>query len=138
MEDYTMKHVLNFKWPITALMIIAAIVSFIMCPNVPQVAAKKGDVQLADNMRNDQARQCLEEHNQDIEMMAAVLEFDSAPSEHQEEIEPYLEELEGLDYTDNVINPFTFNDDMQEKFINEDSGVIMIHLEYSGKAAYIM
>ena len=102
-----MKHVLKFKWPITALMIILAIVSFIISPNLTQLAAEKGDVQLPDNMPSEQARQFLEEHNQDIEMMSVVLEFDDNPSEHQEEIETYIEELDGLDYTDNVINPFT-------------------------------
>ena len=133
-----MKHVLKFKWPITALMIILAIVSFIISPNLTQLAAEKGDVQLPDNMPSEQARQFLEEHNQDIEMMSVVLEFDDNPSEHQEEIETYIEELDGLDYTDNVINPFTFNDDMQENFINEDSGVIMIPLEYTGEAPEIL
>ena len=133
-----MKHVLKFKWPITVLMLIAAVVSFIISPNLTQLATEKGDVQLPDNMPNEQARQFLEEHNQDLEMMSIVLEFDEAPAEHQEEIESYIEELETLDYTNNVINPFTFNADMQENFINEDSGVIMIPLEYTGEAPEIL
>ena len=133
-----MKHVLKFKWPITALMIIAAVVSFIISPNLTQLAAEKGDVQLPDNMPSEQARQFLEDHNQDIEMMSVVLEFDDTPLEHQEDIETYIEALNGLDYTDNVINPFTFNEDMQENFINEETGVIMIPLEYTGAAPEIL
>ncbi|MDO5359251.1 MAG: MMPL family transporter [Jeotgalicoccus sp.] len=133
-----MKHVLKFKWPITALMLIAAVVSFIISPNLTQLAAEKGDVQLPDNMPSEEARKYLEENNQDIEMMSIVLEFDDAPAEHQEDIENYIEELGTLDYTDNVINPFTFNADMQENFINEDSGVIMIPLEYTGEAPEIL
>ncbi|CEA03204.1 Putative membrane protein YdgH [Jeotgalicoccus saudimassiliensis] len=133
-----MKHVLKFKWPITALMIIAAVVSFIISPNLTQLAAEKGDVQLPDSMPNEQARQFLEQHDQDIEMMSVVLEFEGSPLEHRDEIESYIEELEGLDYTDNVINPFTFNVDMQENFINEKSGVIMIPLEYVGEAPEIL
>lgn len=133
-----MKHVLKFKWPITALMLIAAVVSFIISPNLTELATEKGDVQLPDNMPSEQARKYLEENNQDLEMMSIVLEFDEAPAEHQEEIETYIEELETLDYTDNVINPFTFNADMQENFINEDSGVIMIPLEYTGEAPDIL
>ncbi|HBV23589.1 MAG TPA: MMPL family transporter [Jeotgalicoccus sp.] len=133
-----MKHVLKFKWPITALMLIAAVVSFIISPNLTQLAAEKGDVQLPDNMPSEEARKYLEENNQDIEMMSIVLEFDDAPAEHQEDIENYIEEIGTLDYTDNVINPFTFNADMQENFINEDSGVIMIPLEYTGEAPEIL
>ena len=133
-----MKHVLKFKWPITVLMIIAAAVTFIISPNLTQLATEKGDVQLPDNMPSEQARQFLEKHDQDLEMMSIVLEFDEAPAEHQQEIESYIEELETLDYTDNVINPFTFNDDLQENFINADSGVIMIPLEYTGEAPEIL
>lgn len=133
-----MKHVLKFKWPITVLMIIAAAVTFVISPNLTQLATEKGDVQLPDNMPSEQARQFLEEHDQDLEMMSIVLEFDGRPAEQQQEIESYIEELEALAYTDNVINPFTFNNDLQENFINDDAGVIMIPLEYTGEASDIL
>lgn len=133
-----MKHVLKFKWPITVLMLIAAVLSFIVSPNLTQLATEKGDVQLPDNMPSEQARQYLEAHDQDLEMMSIVLEFDNSPMEYQEDIEAYIEKLDGLDYTENVINPFTFNEDMQEKFINADTGVIMIPMEYTGEAPEIL
>lgn len=133
-----MKHVLKFKWPITALMLIAAVVSFIVSPNLTQLAAEKGDVQLPDNMPSEAAAQFLESHDQDVEMMSIVLEFDENPAEHQEDIEIYISELEGLDYADNVINPFTFDDEMQESFINTDTGVIMIPMEYVGDLQEIL
>lgn len=133
-----MKHVLKFKWPITALMLIAAVVSFIVSPNLTQLAAEKGDVQLPDNMPSEAAAQFLESHEQDVEMMSIVLEFDENPAEHQEDIETYISELEGLDYADNVINPFTFDDEMQESFINTDTGVIMIPMEYVGDLQEIL
>lgn len=133
-----MKHVLKFKWPITALMLIAAVVSFIVSPNLTQLAAEKGDVQLPDNMPSEAAAQFLESHDQDVEMMSIVLEFDENPAEHQEDIETYISELEGLDYADNVINPFTFDDEMQESFINTDTGVIMIPMEYVGDLQEIL
>lgn len=133
-----MKHVLKFKWPITALMLIAAVVSFIVSPNLTQLAAEKGDVQLPDNMPSEAAAQFLESHDQDVEMMSIVLEFDENPAEHQEAIETYISELEGLDYADNVINPFTFDDEMQESFINTDTGVIMIPMEYVGDLQEIL
>lgn len=133
-----MKHVLKFKWPITALMLIAAVVSFIVSPNLTQLAAEKGDVQLPDNMPSEAAAQFLESHDQDVEMMSIVLEFDENPAEHQEDIETYISELEGLDYADNVINPFTFDDEMQGSFINTDTGVIMIPMEYVGDLQEIL
>lgn len=133
-----MKHVLKFKWPITALMLIAAVVSFIVSPNLTQLAAEKGDVQLPDNMPSEAAAQFLESHDQDVEMMSIVLEFDENPAEHQEDIATYISELEGLDYADNVINPFTFDDEMQESFINTDTGVIMIPMEYVGDLQEIL
>lgn len=133
-----MKHVLKFKWPITALMIIAAITSFIIAPNLTQLATEKGDVQLPDNASSEQARQFLEEHNQDLEMMSLVLEFDNSPSAYQDEIEMYIEEIDSLNYTDNIINPFTFDDAMKENFINEENGVIMIPMEYTGEATEIL
>lgn len=133
-----MKHVLKFKWPITALMIIVAVTSFIIAPNLTQLATEKGDVQLPDSASSEQARQFLEEHNQDLEMMSLVLEFDNSPSAHQDEIEMYIEEIERLDYTDNIINPFTFDDAVKENFINEDTGVIMIPMEYTGEATDIL
>src|SRR5699024_11083539 len=133
-----MKHVLKFKWPITALMLIAAVVSFIVSPNLTQLAAEKGDVQLPDNMPSEVAAQFLESHDQDVEMMSIVLEFDENQAEHQEDIETYISELEGLDYADNVINPFTFDDEMQESFINTDTCVIMIPMEYVGDLQEIL
>lgn len=133
-----MRHVLKFKWPITALMIIAAVTTFIISPNLTQLATEKGDVQLPDNVPSEQARQYLEEHNQDLEMMSLVLEFEDSPAAHQDDIEAYIEELEGLEYVDNIVNPFTFNEDMQENFINEETGVIMIAMEYTGEAPEIL
>src|SRR5699024_4403542 len=41
-------------------------------------------------------------------------------------------------YADNVINPFTFDDEMQESFINTDTGVIMIPMEYVGDLQEIL
>ena len=127
-----MKQVLKFKWPITALMLIFAIVSFILSPNLTELAAEKGDVQLPDSAASEEARQFLEKHDQDVEMMSLVLEFKNSPLEHQEDVENYITDLESLDYTENVINPYSFNEDMQESFINEDTGVLMIPMEYVG------
>ena len=133
-----MKQVLKFKWPITVLMLAFAIVSFILSPNLTELAAEKGDVQLPSTAASEQARQYLEDHNQDVEMMSLVLEFEDSPMSHQEDIESYISEIEGADYTENVINPFTFSEDMQENFINEDTGVIMIPMEYTGDANNIL
>ena len=127
-----MKQVLKFKWPITALMLIFAIVSFILSPNLTELAAEKGDVQLPDSAASEEARQFLEKYDQDVEMMSLVLEFKNSPLEHQEDVENYITDLESLDYTENVINPYSFNEDMQESFINEDTGVLMIPMEYVG------
>lgn len=133
-----MKQVLKFKWPITVLMLAFAIVSFILSPNLTELAAEKGDVQLPSTAASEQARQYLGDHNQDVEMMSLVLEFEDSPMSHQEDIESYISEIEGADYTENVINPFTFSEDMQENFINEDTGVIMIPMEYTGDANNIL
>lgn len=133
-----MKQVLKFKWPITVLMLAFAIVSFILSPNLTELAAEKGDVQLPSTAASEQARQYLEDHNQDVEMMSLVLEFEDSPMSHQEDIESYISEIEGADYTENVINPFTLSEDMQENFINEDTGVIMIPMEYTGDANNIL
>lgn len=67
-----MKQVLKFKWPITALMLIFAIASFVLSPNLTELAAEKGDVQLPDSAASEEARQFLEKHDQDVEMMSLV------------------------------------------------------------------
>ena len=133
-----MKQVLKFKWPITVLMLAFAIISFMLSPNLTELAAEKGDVQLPNTAASEQARQYLENHGQDVEMMSLVLEFEDSPMSHQADIESYISEIEGADYTENVINPFTFNEDMQENFVNEDTGVIMIPMEYTGDANNIL
>src|SRR5699024_11161851 len=117
---------------ITTLMLIFAIVSFVLSPNLTELAAEKGDVQLPDSAASEEARQFLEKHDQDVEMMSLVLEFKDSPLKHKEDVENYITDLESLDYTENVINPYPFNEDMQESFINEDTGVLMIPMEYVG------
>lgn len=127
-----MKHILKFKWPITALMLIFAIVSFILSPNLTQLAAEKGDVQLADDQPSEQARQFLEEYGQDNEMMSLVMEFEGTVSENEADIQSYIDELNNIEDVENVINPFDLEADMQENFINDDNGVMMIPMEYVG------
>ncbi|WP_166626945.1 MMPL family transporter [Jeotgalicoccus sp. S0W5] len=133
-----MKQVLKFKWPITVLMLAFAIISFMLSPNLTELAAEKGDVQLPSTAASEQARQYLEDHGQDVEMMSLVLEFEDSPMSHQADIESYISEIEDADYTENVINPFTLSEDMQENFVNEDTGVIMIPMEYTGDANNIL
>lgn len=133
-----MKQVLKFKWPITVLILAFAIISFMLSPNLTELAAEKGDVQLPSTAASEQARQYLEDHGQDVEMMSLVLEFEDSPMSHQADIESYISEIEDADYTENVINPFTLSEDMQENFVNEDTGVIMIPMEYTGDANNIL
>src|SRR5699024_7916078 len=92
----------------------------------------KGELVFLNYAESEKARQFLEEHDQDGEMMSLVLEFKDSPLEHQEYVENYIPDLDPLEYTENVINPYSFNEDMQESFINEDTGVLMIPMEYVG------
>ena len=127
-----MKHILKFKWPITALMLIFAITTYILAPNLTQLAAEKGDVQLSDDSPSEQARQFLEEYDQDKETMSLVLEFDGEVMPNESDIVSYIDEIESVDGVENVINPFDFEDDVQENFINDENGVIMIPMDYVG------
>ncbi|WP_020007304.1 MMPL family transporter [Salinicoccus albus] len=127
-----MKHILKFKWPITALMLIFAVVSFVMSPNLTQLAAEKGDVQLADDQPSEQARQFLEAYDQDNEMVSLVLEFEGTVSENESDIQSYIDEINNIEDVENVINPFDLQSDMQGNFINDDNGVMMIPMEYVG------
>lgn len=133
-----MKHILKFKWPVTVLMIAFAVLSFMFSPNLTQLATEKGDVQLADDQPSEQARKYLEKHGQDSEMMSLVLEFDDGVTEHQGDIESYIEELESVEEVDNIVNPLELNEDLQEGFINEDTGVMMIPMEYTGDENVIL
>ena len=133
-----MKHILKFKWPVTVLMIAFAVLTFMFSPNLTQLATEKGDVQLADDQPSEQARKYLEKHGQDSEMMSLVLEFDDGVTEHQEDIEAYIKELESVEEVDNIVNPLELNEDLQEGFINEDSGVMMIPMEYTGDENVIL
>lgn len=133
-----MKHILKFKWPVTIFMIAFAILTFIFSPDLTQLATEKGDVQLSDDQSSEQARQFLEKHGEDTEMMSLVLEFDGGVSENQADIESYINELENMDEVDNIMNPFEFNGDIQENFINEDTGVMMIPMEYTGDENVIL
>ncbi|MFB9860789.1 MMPL family transporter [Salinicoccus siamensis] len=127
-----MKHILKFKWPVTVLMLIFAITTFILSPNLTQLATEKGDVQLADDSPSEQARQFLEKYDQDKESMSLVLEFDGKVSANEADIVDYIEEIKSMDDVDNVVNPFEFEDDVQENFINEDNGVAIIPMDYVG------
>ncbi len=133
-----MKHILKFKWPVTIFMIAFAILTFIFSPDLTQLATEKGDVQLSDDQPSEQARQFLEKHGQDSEMMSLVLEFDDGVSENRSDIESYITELENIDEVDNITDPFAFSDDIQENFINEEAGVIMIPMEYTGDENVIL
>ncbi|SOC42836.1 MMPL family transporter [Salinicoccus kekensis] len=133
-----MKHILKFKWPVTVFMIAFAVLTYIFSPDLTQLAAEKGDVQLSDDQPSEQARQFLEKHGQDIEMMSLVLEFDGGVSENQQGIESYINELENFEDIDNIMNPFEFSEGIQENFINEDTGVMMIPMEYTGDENVIL
>lgn len=133
-----MKHILKFKWPVTVFMIAFAILTFIFSPDLTQLATEKGDVQLSEDQPSEQARQFLEQHDQDIEMMSLVLEFDEGVSENQSDIEAYISEIEDVGGVDNITNPFEFSDDIQENFINDEAGVIMIPMEYTGDENVIL
>ena len=133
-----MKHILKFKWPVTVLMIAFAVLTFIFSPNLTELAAEKGDVQLDDDQPSEQARKYLEKHGQDTEMMSLVLEFDDGVKAHQEDIETYIEELENVGEVDNITNPLELSEDIQEGFINEESGVMMIPMEYTGDENVIL
>lgn len=127
-----MKHVLKFKWPITALMILFAVVTFLISPNLTQLATEKGDVQLSDEQPSEQARVFLQEHGEDNEMMSLVLEFENSVQENESDINSYIEEIGNIEGVENIVNPFDFEGSMQENFINNENGVIMIPMEYTG------
>lgn len=133
-----MKHILKFKWPITAFMVLFAVLSFIFSPDLTELAAEKGDVQLPDDAPSEAARSFLESHGEDKEMMSLVLEFNDGVTAHQSDIERYIDEIEALPDVDNIVDPFTFDADMQANFINEDTGVIMIPMEYTGDETVIL
>ncbi|AKG74853.1 MMPL family transporter [Salinicoccus halodurans] len=127
-----MKHVLKFKWPITALMILFAVVTFLISPNLTQLATEKGDVQLSDDQPSEQARVFLQEHGEDNEMMSLVLEFENSVQENESDVNSYIEEIGNIEGVENIVNPFDFEGSMQENFINDENGVIMIPMEYTG------
>ncbi|TVT27302.1 MMPL family transporter [Salinicoccus cyprini] len=127
-----MKHILKFKWPITVLMLIFTVATYILSPNLTQLATEKGDIQLSDDSPSEQARQFLEEYGQDKETMSLVLEFDDEVDTHESDIVSYIEEIRSLDEVDNVINPFTYEESVQSNFINNENGVIMIPMDYVG------
>ena len=127
-----MKYILKFKWPVTVLMILFAAVTFLISPNLTQLATEKGDVQLSDEQPSEQARVFLEEYGEDNEMMSLVLEFGDKVSENESDINDYIEEIDSIDGVDNVVNPFDFAEEMQTNFINDENGVIMIPMEYTG------
>lgn len=133
-----MKYILKFKWPVTAIMIIFAVLSFLFSPNLTELAAQKGDVQLSDDAPSEEARQFLESHGQDQEMMSLVLEFDGSVMENESEIQDYISDLENIEDVNNITNPFEFDGGMQENFINDDTGVMMIPMEYVGNANTIL
>lgn len=127
-----MKHILKFKWPITVLMILFAVITFLISPNLTQLATEKGDVQLSDEQPSEQARVFLEEHGEDNEMMSLVLEFDNNVKDNESDISTYIKELGNIEGVENIVNPFDFEESMQENFINNENGVIMIPMEYTG------
>src|SRR5688500_978364 len=127
-----MKYILKFKWPVTVLMILFAAVTFLISPNLTQLATEKGDVQLSDEHPSEQARVFLEEYGEDNEMMSLVLEFGDKVSENESDINDYIEEIDSIDGVDNVVNPFDFAEEMQTNFINDENAVIMIRIEDTG------
>jgi len=127
-----MKYILKFKWPVTVLMILFAAVTFLISPNLTQLATEKGDVQLSDEQPSEQARVFLEEYGEDNEMMSLVLEFEDKVSDNESDINDYIEEISSIEGVDNIVNPFNLAEEMQTNFINDDNGVILIPMEYTG------
>lgn len=132
-----MKYILKFKWPVTVLMILFAVVTFLISPNLTQLATEKGDVQLSDEQPSEQARAFLEEHGEDNEMMSLVLDFDNSVKDNESDINTYIEEIGNIEGVENIVNPFDFEESMQDNFINDENGVIMIPMEYTGPANQI-
>lgn len=127
-----MKYILKFKWPVTVLMILFAVVTFLISPNLTQLATEKGDVQLSDEQPSEKARVFLEEHGQDNEMMSLVLEFENNVTDNEADINSYIKEIGNIEGVENIVNPFDFEGSMQDNFINDENGVIMIPMEYTG------
>lgn len=132
-----MKYILKFKWPVTVLMILFAVITFLISPNLTQLATEKGDVQLSDEQPSEQARAFLEKHGEDNEMMSLVLEFDNSVKDNESDINTYIEEIGNIEGVENIVNPFDFEESMQDNFINDENGVIMIPMEYTGPANQI-
>ncbi|WP_017549673.1 MMPL family transporter [Salinicoccus carnicancri] len=127
-----MKYILKFKWPVTVLMILFAAATFLISPNLTQLATEKGDVQLSDEQPSEQARVFLEEYGEDNEMMSLVLEFEGNVSDNESNINDYIEEIGSIEGVDNIVNPFNLAEEMQTNFINDENGVILIPMEYTG------
>lgn len=133
-----MKKILQFRWLFSIILIIGAGVAFYFSPDLTELAAEKGDIQLPDGSPSEDARQYMESIGNDSEMMSLVLEFDDNVASHQEEIESYIETLQSLEDIENVSNPFDIDADLRENLVSDDTGVIIIPMEYTGNATIIL
>ena len=133
-----MKKILQFRWLFSIILIIGAGVAFYFSPDLTELAAEKGDIQLPDGSPSEDARQYLESLGNDTEVMSLVLEFDDDVTSHQSEIESYIDTLESLEGVENVSNPFEIEADLRENLVSDDTGVIIIPMEYTGNATVIL
>ena len=70
--------------------------------------------------------------------MSLVLEFEDSVSNHQAAIESYIDDISMIEDIENVTNPFDIDADLRSNMMNEDAGVVIIPMEYTGNAVYIL
>ena len=133
-----MKRILQFRWLFSIILIIGAGAAFYYSPDLTELAAEKGDIQLPDGAPSEDARQYLESIGDDTEVMSLVLEFEDSVSDHQASIESYIDDISAIEDIDNVTNPFDIDADLRSNMVNEDAGVVIIPMEYTGNAVYIL
>lgn len=133
-----MKTILKFRWLFSIILIIGAATAFYFSPNLTELAAEKGDIQLPDGAPSEDARQYLESIGDDTEVMSLVLEFEDTVSDHKESIETYIDDISEIEDIENVSNPFEIDEDLRNNLLNDEAGVLIIPMEFTGNAVFIL
>ncbi|WP_100332888.1 MMPL family transporter [Bacillus xiapuensis] len=128
-----MRRIIQWKWPITAGLIVLTAVLFVLAPNLSKQAEKAGSFQLPDEADSQRAIEILDKAGAGAETISLVFPLDGKLNESSRRmIAKTVKELADLGSpVQEVMNPFE-NKEMEEQLISKDRKTVLVPLTVDG------
>ncbi|WP_407270565.1 MMPL family transporter [Radiobacillus sp. PE A8.2] len=135
-----MRKIIQFRWPIFAIWIVAAVGLLLFSPNLQDLVREKGQIGVPEGYSSSEASALLEQMSEDnaADTISGVLVFhdDNGIDETgKQEIADGIEELKDQQVALGISNILAFSDDprIEDQVISEDGTTILVPMDVSVK-----